>query len=70
MTDDQILDFVKEHFIEEEVDEDGDCWIEFAGKPNAFLKFARAIYDEGGAEGFAAGYEEGCCAATEGNGDD
>jgi len=51
MTDDQILDFVKEHFIEEEVDEDGDCWIEFSGKPNAFLKFAQAIYDEGVKDG-------------------
>lgn len=55
MTDDQILDLVKKHFIEEEVDEDGDCWIEFAGKPNAFLKFAKAMYEKGNREGYAEG---------------
>ena len=59
MTDEQILQMVKEHFIEEEVDEDGDCWIEFAGKPNAFLKFARAIFREGWSEGYNDGYIDG-----------
>jgi hypothetical protein len=47
MTDEQIIDLVKEYFIEEEVDEDGYCWTEFAGKPDAFLKFARVVYSEG-----------------------
>ena len=55
MTDEEILQIVKEHFIEEEVDEDGDCWIEFAGKPNAFLKFAKAMYEKGNREGYAEG---------------
>jgi hypothetical protein len=44
MTDEQILELVKEHFIEWEADEDGYCWIEYAGKPDAFLKFAWEIY--------------------------
>ena len=43
MTDEQILELVKEHFIEWEADEDGYCWVEFAGKPNAFWKFAQEI---------------------------
>ena len=47
MTDAEILSLVKEHFIEEEVDDDGYCWIEYAGKPDAFLKFVRAIYEKG-----------------------
>lgn len=46
MTDEQILELVKEHFIEEEVDDDGYCWIEFSGKPDAFVKFARTITKE------------------------
>jgi len=55
MSDEQILELVKEHFIEEEVDDDGYCWIEFSGKPDAFVKFARVIYTEG----FKVGYDEG-----------
>ena len=47
MTDEQILELVKQHFIEEEVDEDGYCWLEYAGKPDVFLKFARMIYNKG-----------------------
>lgn len=47
MTEEEILELVKEHFVEEEVDEDGYCWIEFAGKPDAFVKFAKAMYDKG-----------------------
>jgi len=49
MTNEQIIELVKEHFEEWEADEDGYCWIEFAGKPAAFLKFARAL-----AEGYKA----------------
>ena len=59
MTDEQILELVKEHFIEEEVDEDGYCWIEFAGKPDAFVKFARFLLDYGFGEGHEDGYAEG-----------
>jgi hypothetical protein len=43
MTDAEILELVKKHFVEEEVDDDGYCWTEFAGKPDAFLEFVRAI---------------------------
>jgi len=46
MTDEQIIELVKEHFIEEEVDDDGYCWIEFSGKPDAFVKFVRIIIKE------------------------
>jgi hypothetical protein len=56
MTDEQILELVKEHFVEEEVDDDGYCWIEFAGKPDAFLKFARTMYEEGYDKGYDEGY--------------
>lgn len=55
MTDEQILELVKEHFIEEEVDDDGYCWIEFSGKPDAFVKFARDIRQDGYSEGYDDG---------------
>ncbi len=47
MTDEQILQLVKEHFEEEWCEEDGHGWVEFAGKPDAFVKFARKIFEEG-----------------------
>jgi len=43
MTNEEILQLVKEHFEEWEADEDGYCWIEFAGKPDAYVKFAQEI---------------------------
>jgi hypothetical protein len=43
MTDEQILKLVQEHFEEWEADEDGYCWVEFAGKPDAYVKFAQEI---------------------------
>ena len=52
MTDEQILELVKEHFIEWEADEDGYCWVEFAGKPDVFVKFARVIYELGYDNGY------------------
>ncbi len=59
MTDEQILTLVEEYFIEGEVDDDGYCWIEYAGKPDAFLKFARVMYEEGRLDGYSEGYSEG-----------
>ena len=59
MTDEQILELVKEHFIEWEADEDGYCWVEFAGKPDAFVKFAREFWAEGFKVGVEYGYDEG-----------
>ena len=50
MTDEQIFELVKEHFEEWEADEDGYCWVEFAGKPDAFVKSARVMYNKGQAE--------------------
>ncbi len=46
MTDEQILQLVKEHFQEGGVRDDGSC-AEYYGDPDAFVKFARAIYKEG-----------------------
>ena len=50
MTDEQIEQIeqmVKEYFTEEWCEEGGYGWTEFSGKPDAFLKFARAMYDKG-----------------------
>ena len=58
MTAEQILELVKEHFTEEWCEEDGCGWTEFAGKPDAFLKFAQLMYEEG--------YDQGCFEATGG----
>jgi hypothetical protein len=58
MTEEQILELVKEHFTEEWCEAAGCRWTEFAGKPDAFVKFAQAIYDEG--------YDQGCFEATGG----
>jgi len=53
MTDTQILELVKEHFEEWEADEDGYCWVEFAGKPDDFVKFAQKIYEMGYNNGYS-----------------
>jgi hypothetical protein len=47
LSNEQILELVKEHFTEEWCEEDGCGWTEFAGKFDAFLKFARVIFEEG-----------------------
>jgi hypothetical protein len=46
MTDEQILQLVQEHFEVGGIRDDGSC-SEYYGDPDAFLKFARAIYKEG-----------------------
>ena len=66
MTKNEILQLVKEHFVEEEVDDDGYCWIEYAGKPDAFVKFAEKIHQEGYCDGYAEGYLEGLEGLDEG----
>ena len=58
MTDEQILELVKEHFEEGGIQDDGSC-SEYYGKPDAFLKFARALYAEGFKVGVEYGYDEG-----------
>lgn len=45
MTNKEILEFVKEHFEEGGIQDDGSC-SEYYGDPDAFLKFARAIIEE------------------------
>ncbi len=59
MTEEQILQMVKEYFNEEWCEEDGNGWVEFAGKPDAFVKFARALWAEGFKVGVEYGYDEG-----------
>ena len=46
MTKDEILQLVKEHFQEGGVRDDGSC-SEYYGDPDAFVKFAREIFEEG-----------------------
>ena len=43
MTDEQILELVEEYFDEGGIRDDGSC-SEYYGKPDTFLKFARALY--------------------------
>ena len=57
MTDEQIISLVKEYFEVGGIRDDG-SFSEYYGKPDAFLKFARAMYEEG--------YDEGCFQATGG----
>ena len=54
MTDEQILQLVKEYFKEGGIRDDGSC-SEYYGNFDAFVKFARVIYTEG----FKVGYDEG-----------
>ena len=46
MTDEQILTLVKEHFEVGGIRDDGSS-SEYYGTPDAFLKFAREIYEKG-----------------------
>ena len=57
MTDEQILELVKEHFEEGGIQDDGSC-NEWYGNTDAFLKFAQLMYEEG--------YDQGCFEATGG----
>ena len=56
MTKDEILQLVKEYFQEGGVRDDGSC-AEYYGDPDAFVKFARAIYEKGYDEGTDDAYE-------------
>ena len=57
MTDEQIIALVKEYFEVSGIRDDASS-SEYYGTPDAFLKFARAIYKEG--------YDQGCFEATGG----
>ena len=46
MTNEQILELVKEHFEEGGIQDDGSC-NEWYGNTDAFLKFAQLMYEEG-----------------------
>jgi len=46
MTTEEILQMVKEYFKEGGIRDDGSC-SEYYGDPDAFLKFAKVMYDKG-----------------------
>ena len=50
MTDFEILTLVKEHFEVGGIRDDG-SFSEYYGKPDDFLKFARAMYEKGYCDG-------------------
>jgi len=54
MTEEEILQLVKEHFEEDWDENDG--W-EYSGNFDAFVKFARELYDKAKWEGYYDGYE-------------
>ena len=56
MTDEQILQMVKEHFEEDWDENDG--W-EYSGNFDAFVKFAQAIHEDGYNKGYDRGCEDG-----------
>ncbi len=58
MTDSEILTLVKEQFEVGGIRDDG-SFSEYYGKPDALLKFARAMYEEGRLDGYSEGYNEG-----------
>ena len=69
MTDEQILQLVKEHFQEGGVRDDGSC-AEYYGNFDTFAKFARKViskeYSQGYDDGYGSGYDQGCYEATGG----
>jgi hypothetical protein len=54
MTDEEILQLVKEHFTEGAIHDDGSC-SEWYGNTDAFVKFARDIRQDGYSEGYDDG---------------
>lgn len=54
MTEAQIIALVQEHFTEGGIHDDGSC-SEWYGNTDAFLKFARAIRQDGYSEGYDDG---------------
>lgn len=54
MTDAEILTMVKEHFEVGDIRDDG-SFSEYYGKPDAFLKFAERMYNEGKYQGYEDG---------------
>ena len=54
--DEEVIKLVKEHFEEDWDENDG--W-EYSGNFDAFVKFARALYEEGYEEGYGRGYDVG-----------
>ena len=55
MTNEQILELVKQYFEVGGIMDDGSC-SEYYGKPDAFLKFALLIHQDGYNKGYERGY--------------
>lgn len=53
----EILKLVREHFKGGGVCDDGSC-TEYYGDPDAFVKFAKKIYEEGRFDGYNSGYDD------------
>ena len=64
MTEEQILQLIKEHFEEDWDENDG--W-EYSGNFDAFVKFAKQIYRKGKSDGYENGYDDGMCEANYSN---
>lgn len=58
MTDSEILILVKEHFEVGGIQDDGSS-SEYYGIPDAFLKFAQRMYNEGKSQGYEDGRMDG-----------
>jgi hypothetical protein len=58
MTDEQILELVKEHFEEGGIQDDGSC-NEWYGNTDSFLKFASKLYYQARYDGYHSGYDSG-----------
>jgi hypothetical protein len=56
MTEEQVLQMIKEHFKEGGIRDDSSCF-EYYGDLDAFLKFASKLYYQGRYDG----YEDGRC---------
>lgn len=55
MTEEQILQMVKERFKEGSIRDDGSC-SEYYGDLDAFVKFAEKMYNQGKYDGYDHGY--------------
>lgn len=60
MTEEQIIQLIKERFKEGGIRDDGSC-SEYYGDPDAFVKFAKKLYNMGKYVGYESGYGAAFC---------